>query len=68
MSDAARRDIRGGVVTVTDMASAEKRRARRAQGALHDRAAAVAAEPFRTHPELFDADDRLQVGWVMLRA
>ena len=68
VSDAQGVTYDGGVVTVTDTASAEKRRALRAQGALHDRAAAVAAEPFRTHPEFFDSDDRLPVGWVMVRA
>src|SRR5260370_14868739 len=53
--------------TVTVVASPEKRRALRAQGALNPAPEKVLAEPFRSHPEFFDAEDRLQVRYEMLR-
>ncbi len=56
------------IVTVGAMASQEKRRALRAQGALNAAPEKVTATPFVTHPEFFDADDRLQVRYEMLRA
>ena len=55
----------GGTVTV--VASPEKRRALRAQGALNPAPETVLADPFRSHPEFFDAEDRLQVRYEMLR-
>jgi len=53
---------------VGDVASADKRRALRDQGALNTRAATVRAELFVSRPEFFDAEDRLQVRYEMLRA
>jgi transposase len=53
--------------TVTVVASPEKRRALRAQGALNPAPEKVLADPFRSHPEFFDAEDRLQVRYEMLR-
>ena len=53
--------------TVAGVASPEKRRALRAQGALNPAPEQVLAEPFRSHPEFFDAEDRLQVRYEMLR-
>src|SRR5258708_11125936 len=53
--------------TVTVVASPEKRRALRAQGALNPAPEKVLAEPFRSHAEFFDAEDRLQVRYEMLR-
>ena len=53
--------------TVTVVASPEKHRALRAQGALNPAPEKVLAEPFRSHPEFFDAEDRLQVRYEMLR-
>ena len=51
-----------------DVASAEKRRALKAQGAWNPQPGAVSAEAFQTHPEFFDAEDRLQVRYELLRA
>src|SRR5258708_24155026 len=53
--------------SVTVVASPEKRRALRAQGALNPAPEKVLAEPFRSHAEFFDAEDRLQVRYEMLR-
>jgi len=50
------------------MADAEKRRALQAQRTLNPTPQSVVAEPFRSHPEFFDAEDRLQVRYEMLRA
>jgi transposase len=50
------------------VASTEKRRALKDQGALNPRPEAVTAGVFRDHPEFFDAEDRLQVRYEMLRA
>jgi len=50
------------------MANQDKRRALRAQGALNPTPEKVVAEQFRTYPQFFDADDRLQVRYEMLRA
>ena len=50
------------------MASAEKRKALRAQGTLNPEPSGVVAEPFRTHPGFFDAEDKLQVRYELLRA
>lgn len=50
------------------VASTEKRRALRDQGALNAKPEAVTAELFVSHPEFFDAEDRLQVRYEMLRA
>ncbi len=50
------------------VASAEKRRALRDQGAWNARPEAVTAELFRARPEFFDAEDRMQVRYEMLRA
>jgi transposase len=56
------------VVKVVRVASIEKRKALRAQGTLNPEPALVTAEPFRTHPEFFDAEDKLQVRYELLRA
>jgi transposase len=53
---------------VVRVASSEKRRALQAQGAWNPRPAQVRAEVFATHPEFFDAEDRLQVRYELLRA
>jgi transposase len=45
-----------------------KRRALERHGSLNPTPEAVTAEPFRTHPEFFDAHDKLQVRYEMLRA
>lgn len=55
------------IVTVADMANLEKRRALKAHGALNPEPVKVTAEPFRSHPEFFDAEDRLQVRYELLR-
>ena len=57
-----------GLPTVVRVASVEKRRALKAQGAWNPRPETVIAEPFVSHPEFFDAEDRLQVRYEMLRA
>jgi len=57
-----------GTATVGVVASQQKRRALKAQGALNPAPEKVAAEPFRNNPEFFDAEDRLQVRYEMLRA
>ncbi len=49
------------------MADTQKRRALQLQGALNPTPESVLADPFRTHPEFFDAEDRLQVRYEMLR-
>jgi transposase len=49
------------------VADTQKRRALQAQGALNSTPEKVRADPFRTHPEFFDADDRLQVRSELLR-
>ena len=58
-----RRDSRVAVV-----ASTEKRRALQAQGAWNPRPDKVGAKVFAEHPEFFDAEDRLQVRYELLRA
>jgi transposase len=50
------------------MASPEKRQALRAQGALNSAPERVAAPLFADRPDFFDAEDRLQVRYEMLRA
>jgi transposase-like protein len=50
------------------MASPEKRQALKAQGALNLVPDKVMAAPFVDYPEFFDAEDRLQVCYEMLRA
>jgi transposase len=50
------------------VASADKRRALKAQGAHNPAPEKVMASPFVDHPEFFDAEDRLQVRYEMLRA
>lgn len=50
------------------VASAEKRRALKAQGALNPAPEKVLASLFADYPEFFDAEDRLQVRYEMLRA
>lgn len=50
------------------MANAEKRRALQAQGALYPTPDKVQAEVFQNHPEFFDAEDKLQVRYELLRA
>jgi transposase len=50
------------------MASPEKRRVLKAQGALNPAPERVTAAPFMAYPEFFDAEDRLQVRYEMLRA
>jgi|SRR5579875_131511 transposase len=50
------------------MASPEKRRALRSQGALNATPQNVTAALFEESPEFFDAEDRLQVCYEMLRA
>ena len=58
----------GGVpVSLSDMASKEKRRALNAHGTLNPEPEKVTAEQFRLHREFFDAEDRLQVRYEMLR-
>lgn len=52
---------------MTVVASPEKRGGLRAQGALNPAPEEVLADPFRSHPEFFDAEDRLQVRYEMLR-
>jgi transposase len=49
------------------MATKEKRRALKAQGALNPDPEKVTAAQFRTHREFFDTEDRLQVRYEMLR-
>ena len=56
------------VIRVVAVASPEKRRALKAQGALNPTPETVTAAPFADHPQFFDADDRLQVRYEMLRA
>jgi len=56
------------VVRVVLMASPEKRRALRAQGALNATPDKVTSELFVDSPEFFDPEDRLQVRYEMLRA
>lgn len=63
-----RRDNLHGCCYAGLVASPEKRRALRAQGALNPSPQAVTAEPFVNYPEFFDAEDRLQVRYEMLRA
>jgi transposase len=55
------------LVTVIGMASPEKRRVLRAQGTHNSTPEKVMAEPFRDHPSFFDAEDKLQVRYEMLR-
>lgn len=50
------------------VANADKRQALKAQGALNPAPDRVNAAPFVEHPEFFDAADRLQVRYEMLRA
>ena len=50
------------------MASPEKRQALKTQGALNPVPDKVVAAPFVDYPEFFDAEDRLQVRYEMLRA
>jgi transposase len=50
------------------MANQEKRRALRAQGALNPAPERVSAPPFVSHAEFFDAEDKLQVRYELLRA
>jgi transposase len=50
------------------MANQEKRRALRDQGALNPAPERVSAPPFVAHPEFFDAEDKLQVRYELLRA
>jgi transposase len=50
------------------VASPEKRQALRAQGALNGAPEAVTATLFVEQPAFFDAEDRLQVRYEMLRA
>jgi transposase len=57
----------GGPVSLSDVASKEKRRALNAHRALNPEPQKVTAEQFRTHQEFFDAEDRLQVRYEMLR-
>jgi transposase len=57
----------GVSVTLSDMASNQKRRALNAHGTLNPEPKKVTAEQFRHHREFFDADDRLQVRYEMLR-
>ena len=56
-----------GWVSLSDVASKEKRRALNAHGTLNPEPEKVTAERFRLHPEFFDAEDRLQVRYEMLR-
>ncbi len=56
------------VIRVAGVANPEKRQALKAQGALHATPEAVTAAPFVDHPRFFDAEDRLQVRYEMLRA
>ncbi len=50
------------------VASAEKRRALKAQGAWNPAPQKVVAPTFVDYPDFFDAEDRLQVRYEMLRA
>lgn len=56
------------VVRMVLVASTEKRQALRAQGALNATPEAVTAALFVDQPGFFDAEDRLQVRYEMLRA
>ena len=56
------------VIRLGAMATPEKRRALKAQGALNTSPERVAAALFAEHPGFFDAEDRLQVRYEMLRA
>ena len=56
------------VVRVVLIASPEKRRALKAQGALNATPDKVTSELFVDSPEFFDPEDRLQVRYEMLRA
>ena len=49
------------------MAESARYRALEQAGLLYPGAEGVLAEPFRSHPEFFDAEDRLQVRYEMLR-
>lgn len=53
---------------VAVVASSEKRRALQDQGAWNPQPEVVRAEPFASQPEFFDAEDRLQVRYELLRA
>jgi transposase len=55
------------MVTLEAMATKEKRRVLKAQGALNPDPEKVTAAQFRTHREFFDTEDRLQVRYEMLR-
>ena len=50
------------------MAESARYRALEQAGLLHPGAEAVAAEPFRAHPEFFASFDKVQVKYEMLRA
>jgi transposase len=56
------------VIRVVAVASPEKQKALRAHGAFNATPEEVIAAPFVDHPEFFDAEDRLQVRYEMLRA
>jgi len=56
------------VIRVERMASPEKRQALKAQGALNGAPETVTATLFVERPGFFDAEDRLQVRYEMLRA
>ena len=71
MREVSGRECMTYLVTVTrvgGVASQEKRQALRAQGALNAAPEKVAAALFVDHPGFFDAEDRLQVRYEMLRA
>lgn len=56
------------VIRVVDVANPEKRQTLKAQGALNAVPEAVTAALFVDQPQFFDAEDRLQVRYEMLRA